>query len=343
MKFMNMKRFASVVMAGVMTLSLATSAFAADPPANTTVVTGTYKEIPIAVQVPTTGAAQINPYKLPVSVSAGEEKTVDLAGQQITTKPMSIKNQGAVKLDVNATLAVIPKGDVAIAAAKDTGKTMKVSLEVAKLDDTTLAVASDNENLENMLTTKFADKDTWTGATTLGAPAVAKGTTTVTPAKSNAAMAILGAATVGAESITYGKDSIALFRLVGDLAAEPEKADHSEDPWKDTDGFEATIVFKFTPHETVGASVDLDNTTLTIASGGTGTLTATFDPGETTLTVTKYEWTSDNAAATVARGGTATSTSATITNASTGSANITVTATLSDNSTVSATCAVTCS
>ena len=36
-------------------------------PKNSTVVEGTYKEIPIAVEVPTTGTAQINPYGLPVT------------------------------------------------------------------------------------------------------------------------------------------------------------------------------------------------------------------------------------------------------------------------------------
>ena len=44
MKFMNTKRFASTVMAGVLTLSLAAPAFAASTqPKNSTVVEGTYK------------------------------------------------------------------------------------------------------------------------------------------------------------------------------------------------------------------------------------------------------------------------------------------------------------
>ena len=52
MKFMNTKRFASTVMAGVLTLSLAVPAFAASTqPKNSTVVEGTYKEIPIAVEI----------------------------------------------------------------------------------------------------------------------------------------------------------------------------------------------------------------------------------------------------------------------------------------------------
>lgn len=343
MKLKNMKRFASLVMAGVMTLSLATSAFAASTtPAGQVTVTGAYKDIPISVSVPTTGSAQINPYKLPVAITVGEQ-SIDLVGQQITTKPMNIKNQGAVKLDVNASLAVIPTGDVEIAAAKGTNnKTMAVSLEVAALDDASLAVTSESESLENTLSTMFADEDTWDGATTLAAPAASKGATTVTPAKSTTAMAVLGASKSNEGVISYGKDSMALFRLVGDLNAEPQ-ASGADDPWKATDGFTATIVFKFTPHEAVAASVALDNTTLNVANGGTGTLTATYDAGESGLTVTRYAWASDDTAkATVVAGNSATATSTTVTWQAAGTANVTVTVTLSDGSEVTASCAVTC-
>ena len=93
------------------------------------------------------------------------------------------------------------------------------------------------------------------------------------------------------------------------------------------------------------ASVSLNKTATTLAAAGdTETLTATFDNGGSDLTVTKYDWTSDDAAkATVTPGGTATSTTGTVTHVAAGNANITVTATLSNNTTVSATCAVTCS
>ena len=91
-------------------------------------------------------------------------------------------------------------------------------------------------------------------------------------------------------------------------------------------------------------SVSLDKTTATIAASGTADLVATFDDGDSDLTVTKYDWASSDATkATVTAGGTATSTTGTVTHVAAGSATITVTATLSNGATVSATCAVTCS
>lgn len=253
MKFMNLKRFASTVMAGVLTLSLAVPAFAADTqPENSTVVTATYAEIPIAVEVPTTGTAQINPYGLPVTVTKSDEKTVDLVGQKITTQPLSIKNQGTTDLDVGATLAVTPKGEVTINTSKNTDKQIKVDLEVVGLDDTTLAIASTSTKLEDMLIDKFAAPATWTNAKTLAAPAATTvNTAPAAPAESDAddPLATLGAATVKGEIITYAKNSIALFRLTGDLSQSPKTigANPTDNPWEAADGFTATIVFKFAP------------------------------------------------------------------------------------------------
>lgn len=339
MKFMNKKRFGSTVMAGALALSLAAPAFAANN--TSTTITGAYTDIPIAVSVPTTGTAQINPYGLPVTITKSNDTTVDLVGQQITTKPLSVKNQGTVSLDMGvSSFLVTPAGDISIDTAKDTGKKIAVNLEVAGLDDTTLAVSSDSENLDNLIIDAFADEDSWTSADTLAAPAFAQGATasTITPAhKDN--MAVLGAVTPKSEGFTYGRKSIALFRLTGKLAEEPVNAG-AADPWKETDGFSAAIVFKFTPHADVAASVAQDNSSLTasIAAGNSGSLTATFNPGDTDLTVTSWAWTSDTPATAVATGSTA---NGALTYVATGSAIITVTATLSDNSTVTATCNLT--
>lgn len=345
MKFMNMKRFASLVMASVLALSLAIPAFAADTtPAGQVTITGTYQDIPIAVSVPTTGAAQINPYGLPVSVPVGET-SVSLVGQKITTKPLNIKNQGTVKLDVNASLAVVPTGsDVSIKGgaleSTDKGKEINVVLEVAALNESTLAVAPDSDTLEANLAKKFADDATWEGAASLTAPAAAKGATTVaTPAKSDAAMAVLGAVTTNADSYKYGANSIALFRLTGDLNTEPVKADSSDDPWKAADGFTATVVFKFTPHADVDASVGLNKSTTSLTAGGDETLTATFAPGDSGLTVTSWAWSTTDA--TVAKPAASTTDSALVAAIGAGSATIKVVATLSDSSTVEATCDVT--
>ena len=328
MKFMNTKRFASTVMAGVLTLSLAVPAFAASTqPKNSTVVEGTYKEIPIAVEVPTTGTAQINPYGLPVTITKSDDKTVSLVGQKITTQPLSIKNQGTTKLDVNASVTVATKGDVSIGTTAGTDKTIAVSLEVAPMSDDTLAVASDSEKLADLLIDKFADAASWKNAAKVNVTAAD------TAADSANTLAVLGAVTPKAEGFNYSKNSIALFRLTGDLAAEPEDTSGAADPWKETDGFTATVVFKFTPHADVAASVTLDKTTLSLDSttNSNGTITATFDAGESGLTVTGYAWTSS--APTVASVAGTTVTGA-VTYVTTGTANITCTATLSDGSTV---------
>ena len=337
MKFMNKKRFGSTVMAGALALSLAAPAFAANN--TSTTITGAYTDIPIAVSVPTTGTAQINPYGLPVTITKSNDTTVDLVGQQITTKPLSVKNQGTVSLDMGvSSFLVTPTGDISIAAAKNAEKEIAVNLEVAGLDDTTLAVSSDSENLDNLIIDAFADEDSWANADTLAAPAFAKGGTAPNPANKNN-MAVLGAVTPKSEGFTYGRKSIALFRLTGKLAEEPVNAG-AADPWKETDGFSAAIVFKFTPHADVAASVALDNSSLTasIAAGNSGSLTATFNPGDTDLTVTSWAWTSDTPATAVATGSTA---NGALTYVAAGSAIITVTATLSDNSTVTATCNLT--
>lgn len=347
MKFMNMKRFASIAMAGALALSLAAPAFAsgatpaADP--NTTKVEGAFKDIEINVVVPESGTAQINPYGLPVSISKADMTTADIVDQKITSLPMSIRNQGTVDLDVNASLLAIPKGDVAIAAAKDTGKTIAVTLEVAGLNSADYAVSTMDITLEDKLVDAFVDDDTWTGAGTLAAPAVAKGATTGTATKSQTALAVLGAAVDEMGMVTYGNDSIAVFRLTGDVAEEPVKADSSEDPWKETDGFTATIVFKFKPHQTPPSAGDASVTLSPLTLSANGNVTAAFNAGTSGLTVASWAWSSSDTNVATVSGTTTTGAVTLVSSTSSDTCNITATATLSNGATVTATapCVVT--
>lgn len=300
MKFMNMKRFASMAMAGALTLSLATPAFAA----NNIVITGTYADIEIAVEVPTTGTAQINPYGLPVSIDKSDKTTVDLVGNQITTQPMSIKNQSAIPLEVGATLAVVPKGDVSIVSTFGTsqkGKEIAVDLEVAALNDSALAVATTDRTLEDKLIDKFAADATWSALSAtsmLSAPAAAKGATTVAPASGDD-LAELGAATVDGRTTTYGPKSIALFRLSGDLNEAPVTGSGSAatpDPWKEADGFEATVAFTFKPADRIAITVTQPTSGGTIAASANSawegtviTLTGTPTTASQTATFTVTE------------------------------------------------------
>lgn len=354
MKFMNMKRFGSIAMAGALALSLAVPAFAND----TVTIEGGFEPITIAVSVPSTGEAQINPYGLPVNITKSDTITnVPIVGQKITSKPLSIKNEGETDLAVNATFKAIPKANSNVAikgaplvttgASADKGKQINLILEVAGLDNDDYKVSSLDTTLDDKLIDAFASSATWDNAKTLTAPAAADSTATPTPAKSASVMAKLGKSTVATGGlITYGADSIALFRLTGDLLEDPVKTENSTevaDPWVETDGFTATVVFKFTPYKEATLTLSATATSIgTTAPNNTAAVTATFTAGDTGLTVTKYDWTSGTTAtATCTPGGTAAATSTTVTSAAAGTTEIKCVATLSDNTTKEATITIT--
>lgn len=348
MKFKNMKRFGSVVMAGALALSLAVPAFAND----TVTIEGGYEAIPISVSVPTTGKAQINPYGLPVDFTLSDTITkVNVSGQQITSAPLSIRNQGTTKLSVNATLAVDTSGTdngvevVNADLTNEKGKEINLALQVAGLNDTKYAVSSLDTTLEDNIIKAFADTATWANAKSLKAEDTDPGTALADAAvaKSASALAVLGAATEGAGGlITYGKDSIAVFRLTGKLNESPTKNDGTndvDDPWTTNDKFSAQVVFKFKPAK--AASLTLSETSITLDATTTTNkdITATVNPGDTNLTAKSYAWTVEPATGIVQLSN-ATTATAKATYSGTGDAVIKCVVTLSDNSTVEATCAV---
>lgn len=351
MKFMNMKRFGSIVMAGALALSLTAPAFADDAPAGQVVISGSYEDIPISVSVPSTGTAQINPYGLPVNFALSDTITnVSVSGQQITSVPLSIRNQGATKLSVNATLAVDTSGTdngVIVKEADLTtekGKEINLALQVAGLNDNKYAVSSLDTDLDDNIIKAFAADATWANAKSLKAKDTNAGTAIAdaTVAKSTSALAVLGAATEEAGGlITYGKDSIAVFRLTGKLNESPVKAvsgSDVDDPWVATDKFSATVVFKFKPAKPAVAK--LDNATLELGTTGNNstTVTASLDAGDTELTIKSCAWTVDNTAVVnLTNPNTATLTVGT---KAVGTATLTCVVTLSDDSTQTLTCAV---
>lgn len=290
MKFMNMKRFGSIAMAGALALSLAAPAFAVG---TTTTIEGGYQDMEISVVVPESGTAQINPYGLPVEVTKSDGATkVQITGQQITSLPLSLKNQGNVPMAVSASLTVLPKGDAIIKenaiGATEKGKEINVTLEVAGLNDNALKLDSLDPTLDDLLLDKFAADSTWSGlaaASKLAAKDANKGATTGTAAKSTAAMATLGAATVADGTVTYGAKSIALFRLSGKVNEAPNDgaaAPNTKDtPWAEADGFTATVVFGFKPADKLDVTVT--------APSGTGAdlkanITKAWEGTEITLT-----------------------------------------------------------
>lgn len=226
MKFMNMKRFASVAMAGALSLSLAVPAFAAD---NTTTITGAYTPITLRVTVPTTGTAIINPYGLPYQMG---ESTI--SGQQITTgAPLVLQNRSSVALGVTANVTGTASTGVTLEAAGTTAdystvtdKKLHVVFEAFKADELTSLNVTDNDVLRPM----FAELDS--------ADAVLTGDVTTTAADATGDGLVLREADANGEVQSGGA---AMFRLSGEAAKKAS--------WEATDTFSATIAFTFEPTE----------------------------------------------------------------------------------------------
>jgi hypothetical protein len=192
-----MKKIGSLALAGVMAFSLAIPAFASDDSGEkkedesssstteTTETTGTnttteiettYQEIPIAVTVPTTGAAQINPYGLPVEVKDGDDVIAEITGQQITTAPLYITNNGNIALSVGATVTAETKGSVNLVTSAivtsgksaNTGKDIYAYLQMAKVADVKDVVVTDAAtDLTTPVATVCADSTAWSSTNNL--------------------------------------------------------------------------------------------------------------------------------------------------------------------------------
>ena len=96
-------RILSGAMAGVLAMSLAVPAFAADAeaPKNQTVITGAYTETVIDVVVPGTVDAVINPYGLGTTVTKSDGTKIAVTGQVITPT-QTITNNTDLNLIVGA-------------------------------------------------------------------------------------------------------------------------------------------------------------------------------------------------------------------------------------------------
>lgn len=323
MKFMNMKRFASTVMAGALALSLAVPAFAT----NSTNITGTYRAITLNVTVPTTGSAIINPYGLPFALG---EATI--SGQQITTgAPLLVQNKSAVPLSVSASVIGTVKGNFEFSAsavdpATETDNKANVVFQMFEAPGVTEANATDMDVLNPMFAA-LKDGDAL-NSTAIG-----------TTAEDEADITVLKQANADGELVDGGA---AFFRLSGTVAKKPTTA------WATTDGFSAKVTFTFEPGQlsasagTIATGTLANDNTLDSTIDNTTVLTLTPDL-PSGVTVDEWTWTSsDTAAATVTVDGTD-SKKATASYVATGSTTITVSGTGSDNVAYSATITITCS
>ncbi len=263
MKFMNMKRFASTVLAGTMALSLAVPAMAVDE----TVITAAYKETTLDVTVPADTNATINPYGLPVTL---EDATTVLSGQPITiATPLMIQNKSGVALKVGASVTTTVTG-LALATTDGSvagGNAKEVYAEFQAFEAAGIDGASAlDPTITNPAWAALKSEDAALKAvlsSTAAAPATATGADLVLREGAD------GQAQAG---------GIAFVRLSGVAAKNPTT------PWEETDKLVATITYSFEPATytksagTFGSAPALDadtgvarNLTLALPSGVTPT------------------------------------------------------------------------
>lgn len=233
--------------------------------ATTTRITGAYEEPDIQVLIPTAGQAVINPYKLPVKVTADEpDDTVELevkTGNQIATRPLVGVNLGKVALKVGAKVSAETRGDFRFS-----------STAIAKTDKTKSGMVyfqlNNPSKVGNGSYTLDCDVET---DTTTGEKSLKKTTNTVCngikfPGVKQALQGwdstyvkaddlLLGSASVeklemaeiaavdaaGKPQCSATADSYFLARVAGEVVTLP-----NED-WRTSDGFTATVTWVIQP------------------------------------------------------------------------------------------------
>lgn len=282
MKFLNKKRVASAALAGALALSMAAPAFASQ-----SVITGNYKEIRLAVTVPTTGKAVINPYGLPIALS----ETHNISGQGISNAaPLTVQNRSAVPLNVNVSITSAPLADSTFTfetsgAIGNTEKGNKglVKFEMFRALGLTEATLAD----EDALIGGFAALDS---ADALPANGVQLKGVAGTPDEATNILTLREGDAEG--NLQAG--GAAYFRLTGEAVKAPAT------PWTAADGFTATIAFTFEPSATefslsagtlaVDASATTSDPLTGITATGAKLLLTSALPADLTPTAANTTW-----------------------------------------------------
>lgn len=277
-------RILSGIMAGALALSLAVPALAD----NETVITGTYVNTPIAVTVPTTGTAQINPYGLDVKLA---DNTSKISGNQIVTMPLAIINNSEMTLSVGASVTGEAKGDFLFGTAATNLTTTKTKTGIVYLQvkaDSSLGDTDQDNNVTTGIALKdasldplFEDWGEFVKPTTGSKDLLLKAGSATTGTDLAILDPIDPATSSGHEKI----GGVALFRLAGEVVASPTE------PWATTDGFTATVAFTFSPVKTYTVTVDSANVT-----GGTAAVDKTSAPAGATVTITGTQNNTENTA-----------------------------------------------
>lgn len=260
MKFINKKRIASATLAGALALSMMTPAFAAEK--NTTNISGTYTPITLAVTVPSTGRAIINPYGLPYTIG----ENLSISGQQITTgAPLTVQNRSSVALDVSAKLTgEVPAGsgftfNATAPTDTETDKKAQVVFQMFPAMAITEATLEDTDILMGGFA-NLKDED--------ALPSTPVAVISTTPSDVSNILTLRE----GNSSSELQKGGAAYFRLSGKVA---KKAD-----WQSTDTFSVKVAFTFTPSTFVKDAGSLAATgSSNLGSIGTAPVTIKLTPG----------------------------------------------------------------
>lgn len=289
------KKIASAALAGVMAVSLAVPAFASSRSVN---ISSTYAEQEIAVTVPETGTALINPYGLDIKIKVGTgDSATDtgkaLKGQQIAMQPLTIVNGSEMDLAVSATVTGEAAGDLILsseAPARDAvTKSAYVFLQM-KTENTLVEAKRDATaaGIQGFDATTIATAfENWAAVKKPGANDIVLGP--VAASKSNIITLKACTPTGTNNALELQAGSVGLMRLAGVVVKNPIT------PWAETDGFTANVALTFAPapkaKTTVTvtlspASVPLNNTTTSADITATIADTDTADP----VQIEKVEW-----------------------------------------------------
>lgn len=213
---MKFKKLISTALAGVMSLSLAATAFATGALSQSMDITGTTQAPTIKITVPATGTVTVNPYKMEVTV--GGDKVTD----QIISATQYIENASNVAVKVSAEVTGTPAGNLTLATATTQG---------------TKAVTTNSVFMYFEMAVVDAGDATPTWATAYDS----KSATQILVGSKAAKKADMLTLAAGDGSDAASAGGYAAFHLAGDAASTPTTA------WVAADKVDVAIAFTFTP------------------------------------------------------------------------------------------------